>query len=70
MKQISCSTMGGPCDEMIQGNDPKELSDNGMKHLQEKHPDLAKQMAGMSKEDGEKWFNDTLMPLWTAAPEM
>ena len=68
MKQLTCKQMGGPCDDVIQGNDPKELTDNGMKHVQEKHPEMAADMKNMTKEDGDKWFNDTLMPAWNAAP--
>ena len=70
MKNISCADLGGPCNEMISGNTPEELSKNGTAHVQMVHPEMAKDMANMSKEEGDKWTNDVLMPKWNSTPDM
>ena len=68
MKKMTCSSMGGPCEEMVLGNTPEEMAANGTKHLEEKHPDMAKSMATMSQEDKDKWFAD-FKKKWDEAPD-
>ncbi len=69
MKQLSCSAMGGECDEMISGANWDEFVANGMKHLEEKHPEMAAKVKAMTPEEMEKWAAET-KPKWEAAPEM
>lgn len=69
MKQMTCAQMGGPCSAMITGNTPKEMVDNGMRHLKQDHPGMAKKMEGMSKEDGEKWMME-FEKKWKDAPDL
>ena len=38
------------------------------KHVMEKHPDVAKEMAAMHKEDPKKWGKE-MKPKWDAAVE-
>jgi hypothetical protein len=38
------------------------------KHVMEKHPDVAKEMEKMHKEDPKKWGSE-MKPKWDAAPE-
>jgi hypothetical protein len=38
-------------------------------HVMENHPDLAKQMEQMYKEDPKKWSSE-MKPKWEAAPEV
>ncbi len=63
--------MGGPatCKARIRGNTPEEMIDNGMKHVQKAHPDMAEGMKTMSKEEGDKWRAE-FQKKWDAAPEM
>lgn len=58
MKQITCSQMGGTCDAVITGNTPEELAQNGMKHVEEAHPDQAAKIKAMSAEETGKWMED------------
>jgi len=60
MKQIACSQMGGPatCTTVLTGNTPEEMVKNGMEHVKAQHPEIAAQIAAMSKEDTEKWMAD------------
>ncbi len=69
MKQLTCAQMGGPCDAPIMGNDMNEMAENGMKHLQEVHPEMAADMAKMSPEDNAKWMAD-MQPKFDTAPTM
>lgn len=41
MKKMTCRQMGGECDAEITGATPGEMLENGMKHLEETHPDMA-----------------------------
>jgi len=66
---MTCKEMGGPCDHIIQGNTPEEMVDNGMKHLQKDHPEMAEGMKTMSKEEGDKWMAD-FKAKWAKTPEM
>ena len=38
------------------------------KHVMEKHPDVAKEMEKMHKEDPKKWGKE-MKPKWDAAPQ-
>ncbi len=65
---MTCAQMGGPCDHDITGNTPEEMAANGMKHLQETHPDIAAKMQTMSKEENDKWMAD-FKAKWDATPD-
>ena len=58
MKQMTCAQMGGPaaCTFMITGSTAEEMSMNGMKHVEEAHPELAAQIKAMTKEETDKWM--------------
>ena len=66
---MTCSAMGGPCEEEITANTPEEMAANGMKHLEEAHPEMAVKMKAMSKEDNDKWMEE-FRKKWDATPEM
>ena len=51
MKTMTCAQMGGPCKEKIAGSTPEEMIANGMKHLEEAHPEMAAQMKATPKDD-------------------
>ena len=71
MKQMTCAQMGGPatCSTMIQGNTAQEMTMNGMKHIEENHPELATQVKAMTKEETDKWMAD-FQTKFDALPEM
>ncbi len=71
MKQMTCAQMGGPasCTFAVTGNSAEEMSMNGMKHVEEAHPDMAAQIKAMSKEDTDKWMAE-FKGKFDAAPEM
>ena len=48
---MTCKQMGGPCEEKIHGTTPDEMMENGTKHLEEKHPEMAADMKKMAKDD-------------------
>ena len=60
MKQVACNQMGGPesCAFTEQANSPEEAVDKMMKHVQEKHPELAAQISQMAPEETSKWMAD------------
>lgn len=71
MKTITCRAMGGMCDESVSGNTPEELIGAGMEHLKVAHPEMAKDIESMPKDDPAmvKWSED-FMKTWAETPEM
>jgi predicted small metal-binding protein len=70
MKTMTCAQIGGMCDEKLSGATPDELIANGMKHLEEKHPEMAESIKTMSPEDPMllEW-KQKFDAEWAAAPE-
>jgi hypothetical protein len=62
--------MGGMCDTPISGNSKDELMTNGMKHLEESHPEMAETVKTMAKDDPMmvEWAQK-FDAAWEAAPE-
>ncbi len=60
---MTCAQMGGPCDIQLTANTPKEMIDQGIKHLEKYHPDMFKDMKKMTPEENKKW-NDDFMKKW------
>ena len=71
MKMLTCAQLGGPCDAEIMGSTTDEMMANGMKHLEEAHPDMAANVKAMPKDDPMmiSW-NEKFMADWEAAPEV
>ena len=71
MKQMTCAQMGGPatCTFMVTGNTAEEMTSNGMKHIEEAHAEMAKQIKAMTKEETDKWMME-FKAKFDAAPEM
>lgn len=71
MKMMTCAQMGGMCDAEITGNTADEIMANGMKHLEEAHPEMAAQVKSASPEDPMmvEW-NAKFQKDFEAAPEM
>ncbi|MDB5194510.1 MAG: hypothetical protein JWN50_524 [Parcubacteria group bacterium] len=63
--------MGGKCDVKITGSTEDEMMANGMKHMEEAHPEMAADIKKMDRADplmvawAEKFKAD-----YAAAPEM
>ena len=51
MKTMTCSQLGGMCEEKIQGATENELMGNGMKHLEVAHPEMAETVKTMPQDD-------------------
>jgi predicted small metal-binding protein len=68
---MTCAQMGGPCETVIMGSTADEMMANGMKHLEETHPEMAADIKAMDHADpkmvewGEKFKAD-----FEAAPEI
>lgn len=64
MKTMTCRQMGGPCDTQISGSSPKEILDNGTKHVMEsadeEHKKVLQMMNDMmgDEEASKKWNED------------
>ncbi len=48
---MTCAQMNGPCDTKIIGNTEEEMIANGMKHLEDAHPQMAADVKAMPKTD-------------------
>lgn len=68
MKTMSCRDLGGPCDVKIEAETWDGMVKEMTAHVMENHPDTAKKMEQMHKEDPEKWGKE-YKPKWEAAPE-
>lgn len=62
--------MGGMCDAPVSGATKDELMMNGMKHLEEAHPEMAASVKAMPKDDPKmvEW-NDMFNKKWDEATE-
>jgi predicted small metal-binding protein len=67
MKTMSCKELGGVCDTQLSAETWDEMVNKMTKHVMDSHPELAKQMEKMHKEDPKKW-GSTYKPKWDAAP--
>ena len=68
MRKMLCRDLGGECDEELHAESWKKMVIAMTKHVREKHPETAKQMKKMHKEDPEKWGKE-MLPKWEATPE-
>ena len=68
MKTLTCKELGGKCDQKLSAGTWDELVKVMTKHVMEKHPDAAKEMEKMHKEDPKKWGRETKRK-WDAVPE-
>jgi predicted small metal-binding protein len=68
MKTMTCKQLGGACDQKLSANSWDEMVKTMTKHVLEKHPEVAKQMETMHREDPKRWGNQT-KPKWDATPD-
>ena len=65
---MTCGQMGGMCDAKITGSTPEEMMGNGMKHLEQAHPQMAADIKAMPKDDPKmKEWSEKFMKDWAAA---
>lgn len=67
MKTMTCEELGGKCDQKLTAATWDEMVKKMTSHVIEKHPDVAKDMEKMHKQDPDKWGNE-MKPKWEAAP--
>ena len=70
MKTLTCSQLGGPCEEKITGNTQDEMMANGMAHLEAAHPEMAADVKAAPKDDPKmmEWMKK-FQEDWASAPE-
>jgi hypothetical protein len=70
MKTITCRQMGGMCDEPLSGNSYDDIMKVGWDHVIAAHPQMAKDIEAMPKDDPMmiKWDQD-FRKTWADAPE-
>ena len=71
MKMMTCAQMGGMCDVEIKGATADEIMMNGMRHLEETHPEMAASVKAMPKDDPKmvEW-NEKFKTDFANAPEV
>jgi predicted small metal-binding protein len=68
MKTMTCKELGGKCQQKLSANSWDEMVKVMTKHVMDKHPDVAREMEAMYKEDPKKWGKE-MKPKWDAAAE-
>ena len=68
MKTLTCKELGGKCDQKLSASTWDEMVQAMTRHVMDKHPDVAKQMEKMHKEDPKKWGKE-MKTKWDAALE-
>lgn len=68
MKTLTCKDLGGVCDQKMSATTWDEMVQKMTKHVMENHPDVAKQMEKMHKDDPTKWGRE-MKPKFDNAPE-
>ena len=68
MKTMTCKQLDGKCDQKLSAGSWDDMVKAMTKHVMEKHPDLAKEMEKMYKEDPKKWGHEN-KPKWDATKD-
>lgn len=68
MRTMTCNQLGGKCDHRLSAETWDQMVQAMTKHVMEKHPDVAKEMETMHKDDPEKWGKE-MKPKWDATVE-
>lgn len=67
MKTMTCTELGGKCDQKISAASWNDMVQAMTKHVIEKHPDVAKEMEKMHNRDPKEWSTE-IKPKWDATP--
>jgi hypothetical protein len=65
---MTCQELSGKCNQKLSAGTWDQMVQTTTKHVMERHPDVAKKMERMHKEDPKKWGKE-MKPKWDAAPE-
>ena len=61
MNKVTCKQLGGPCEQTIEGETPKEIFTRAFMHIRESgdpdHQSLFSEMENMNEEECAKWNN-------------
>ena len=70
MKTMTCKDLGGMCDHPVSGDTEEALMMNGMKHLEEAHPEMATSVKAMPHDDPKmvEWV-EMFKKKWAETPE-
>lgn len=68
MKSMTCRELGGPCNQRLSAVTWDEMVKTMTKHVMDNHPETAKSMEKMHKEDPKRWGRE-MKPKWDAKPE-
>ena len=68
MKTMTCRDMGGPCEAKISAETREEMVQKMTDHVIKNHPDTAKEMERMHREDPDRWGNE-FRKKWEETPD-
>ena len=68
MKTMTCKELGGTCDRKLSAESWDDMVKKMTQHVMAEHPDVAKKMEKMHKDDPKQWARET-RPKWDAAKE-
>jgi predicted small metal-binding protein len=63
VKTMTCKELGGSCDQRLSAETWDEMVKKITEHVMSKHPDVAKKMERMHKEDPKRWGKE-MKPKW------
>jgi predicted small metal-binding protein len=69
MKAMRCRELGGPCDQELSAQTWDEMVLTMTNHVITSHPETARAMERMHREDPKRWGRET-KPKWDAKPEI
>jgi hypothetical protein len=67
-KTMLCRDLGGPCDQKLSAATWKRMVDVMTTHVAQNHPDTARDMETLHRDDPSQWGNE-MKPKWDATPE-
>ena len=68
MKTMTCKELGGPCNQPLSANTWEEMVKKMTAHVMKEHPNTAREMEDMHKEDPRRWGQE-MKPKWEAKPQ-
>jgi predicted small metal-binding protein len=68
MKTMICKELGGACEKELRAESWDEMVRKMTGHVMDEHPDVAKRMEEMHRQDPKKWGKE-MKPKWDAARE-
>jgi predicted small metal-binding protein len=63
VKTMTCKQLGGVCDTPLSANSWDEMVQVMTKHVMQNHPDVAKKMEALHRQDPQQWAKEN-KPKW------